>query len=126
MAYPWPGFDTFLFTRDEAPITGSDTGWNQAPSYARSRPLGGTSDSIVTLAIGSAERTLEVFLSPDRFAALAALVNTSATFTDWERPTPDSRSAFLTSLQQQEFVAVRCSDGSTQKRIRTAINLVSQ
>jgi len=105
---------------------GSDSGWNLKPSYDRSTPLGSAKDSIVTLAIGSAERSFELYLSPARFSTLLALLNTQQTFTDWERPLPESRSVFVADVSQKEWVAVLCSDGTTQKRVRVGISLVSQ
>lgn len=128
MSYPWPSFSTdFLFQRDEQPIFGTDTGWARAPSYSRSRPLGSATDSIVVLAIGSAIRSFECYLSPDRFDTLEGYINTSASFTDWERPTPDSRDAFLLQITPLDpDVRVVCSDGVTRKRIRTRVDLVSQ
>lgn len=124
--YPWPSFGNFLFTRDESSLQRSDRGWNRTPSYARSRALGSASDNVVTMAVGSSERSFEVYLTPARLAVLAALVNTVAAFTDWERPTPDSRDALLMKVEQREWAAVRCSDGSTQKRIRTQVTLLEQ
>ncbi len=35
MAYPWPGFSSFLFTREEIPIFGTDMGWQRLPSIDR-------------------------------------------------------------------------------------------
>lgn len=128
MAYPWAGFGTFLFQRDEQPIFGTDTSWGgRQPSYAQSRPLGSAIDSIVTMAIGSAQRQFECHLSPDRFDVLEALVNTSALFTDWKRPTPDSRNAVLmTLIPTDQYVTFLCSDGVTRRRIRCTATLVSQ
>lgn len=127
MAYPWPSFEDFLFTREEQPIFGSDTGWQRDPSYARSRPLGSNIDSIVTLAIGSAIRSWECYLSPSRFTVLEALVNYSGTLTDWANPTPDSRGAFLLRVTPiDQYVSVTCSDGTTQQRVRTRVEFISQ
>lgn len=126
MAYPWASFGSFLFARDEQPLFRTDSGWNRAPTVNRARPLGSATDSIVTLAVGSAVRSLEVYLSPSRFTALEALVNTSATFTDWERPTPNTGSAFLRRVRQLEWLAVKCDDGVTRKRIRTLVEFISQ
>ena len=126
MPYPWPSFGSFLFARDETPIWGSDQGWRRSPTYARRRPLGSATDSVLTLAIGSADRSFELYLSPSRLAILEALVNTSALFTDWERPTPDSRTALLSLVEPLEWLAVACTDGTTQKRVRVNVVLVSQ
>lgn len=126
MAYPFAGFGSFLFQRDEWPLPDTDIGWNRSSSINRSRPLGASTDDIVALAIGSAERSLECHLSPARFASLEALVNTTNTFTDWSRPTPDSRSAYLAKVTQLSWVAALCSDGSTERKIRTRVELVSQ
>lgn len=126
MGYPWPGFGTFKFAREEQPIFGTDTLWGRSPSYSRARPLGATVDSVVTMAIGSAVRTFECYLSPDRFDELEALVNTSGSFVDWKRPFPDSRDAFLLQLTIIDpDVRVVCSDGVTRQRVRTKLDLMS-
>jgi len=127
-SYPWAGFgDTWRFHRDEQPIFGTDSLWTRAPSYSQARPLGSAIDSIVTLAIGSAVRSFECHLSPTRFNELEALVNTSNDFTDWKRPTPDSRAAFLLRLTPVDpDVRFVCHDGVTRQRIRTKVDLVSQ
>ncbi len=130
MSYPFAGFGTVLFTREEMPLPGTDVGWVRSPTYSRVRPLGSARDSILTLAIGSAERSWELYLAPARLAALEALLNSTATLVDWDRPVPDQRSAFLTGVEPQEFVAVACrDDGSspgTARRIRTKLTWVSQ
>lgn len=126
--YPFPSFGaTFLFDREEGPIYQTDTRWGRDPSYTRSRPLGTATDSIVTIAVGSAVRQFECYLSPDRFAQLEVLMNTADSFTDWDRPTPGSRQAFLGRVSILDGdVAVRCSDGVTRKRIRALVELISQ
>ena len=126
MAFPFAGFSSFLFTREEIPIFGTDLGWQRLPSIDRTRPLGSATDSIVTTAAGSATRAFELYLDPTRLAALEALVNTTATFTDWERPTPDSRSAFLSTLLNLQRLAVKCHDGVTRQRFRVRVELISQ
>ena len=126
MAYPWAGFGSFLFQRSEQPLHDTDTGWDRNPSVARSRPLGSATDSIVTLAVGSSVRSFECHLAPTRFATLQALVNTAATFVDWDRPTPGSQSAFLQRISRMSTLGVLCEDGATRKRIRTLVELISQ
>lgn len=125
MAYPFASFGSFLFRRSESPLPETDTGWNINPNVSRAKILGSTVDSIVALSIGSSDRSFECLLSPTRFAALYALVNTEASFVDWERPDPDHRNAYLANVEKQGFVGVMCSDGTTQKRIRTKVTLVS-
>lgn len=123
--YPWAGFSSFVFTPSEQPM--DDTHWKIGPNYSRRKPLGSTVDSIVTLGIGSADRTLEdIYFEPDRFATLQSLVNTLGTFTDWDRPVPDSRSAFLANVIEVERVAVACADNSRRMKIKARIELVSQ
>jgi len=126
MSYPFAGFGAFLFQREEWPIHGTDGGWNRSPSINRSRPLGSATDDIVALAIGSAERSFECYLTPARYASLEALVNTTGTFVDWARPTPDSRSSYLAKVTQAGWVAVLCEDGQTRRKIRTRLEFVSQ
>lgn len=127
MAYPWAGFGTFKFQRDEHPIENTDTDWTRDPSYSESRPLGSSTDSFVALAVGSATRSYEIYITPDRFRTLEALVNTSASHVDWNRPFPDQRNAFLKRLSIQEAdVTVLCRDGVTRRRIRAMLELASQ
>ncbi len=96
MPYPWPSFGGFNFQRDERATFESDAGWALAPSYDRQRPFGTATDVITALSIGSAERTFECYLAPNRFAALLTMLNSRAVLTDWQRPIPDSRAAFMT------------------------------
>lgn len=126
MAFPFPSFGSFLFTRDEASLWDSDSFWNRSPSYARSRPLGSNSDNSVLMAIGSAERSFECYLSPSRFTTLEALVGTVGSFTDWDRPVPTTRNALLSRIEQRGRAPVTCSDGVTRLRIRTGVFLISQ
>ena len=130
MSYPFAGFSTLLWTREEMPLPGTDVGWVRTPSYSRVRPLGSARDSIVTLAVGSAERSWELYLTPTRLTAHEAVVNSTATLVDWDRPVPDQRSAFLTRVEPLEFVAVACRDEGalpgTARRIRTRLTFVSQ
>lgn len=124
--YPWPSFGTFIFGRRETEIFGTDQGWTLAPSYAQTRPVGTTVDHIIATAIGSATRTFECYLEQDRFDQLLNLLNTSAVFTDWERPIPDSRSAFLTEVSPQEKTFHIDHLGLAKPVIRTRVSLLSQ
>lgn len=126
MAYPWPGFSTFLFEREEGPKLGSDTLWKRRTKRDQSANLGSSADSIVVLAAGSATREFELYLSPTRLSQLEALVSRTAEFCDWTRPAPDARQAFLAEIEPVEEVAVTCDDGTTQRKIRTRILLISQ
>jgi hypothetical protein len=126
MSFPFAGFSSYLFANDERPVRDSDTDWNVAPTVNRSRSLGTATDRIQAMAIGSAERSFELFLEPARFATLKALINTTATFTDWTRPTPDSRSAYLQNVRSGGNIAVLCSDGATRRKIRALVTLISQ
>lgn len=128
MAYPWPGFGTFVFTREERPIHGSDTGWQRDhPNYDVAMPLGSSRDSVVLIAVGSARRSFECYLSPTRYTALEALLTTSAVFTDWSQPTPDSRQAVLMALSAiDQYVTMRCSDGVTRRRVQASLELLTQ
>lgn len=126
MSYPWFSFGAITFTPEESIILDSDSLWNRDISLSRARPIGAARDDVQVLAIGSEERQFELYLSAPRLDALKALVGTTATFTDQKKPIPDTRSAFLAKLTAQESVTVRCSDGSTERRIRTRVELVSQ
>lgn len=126
MPYPWPSLGAFRFTREETPIYGTDIGWQATPSYSRQRPLGSTVDVITTLSIGSYERSFEVFLSQERFDAFFTLLNSSALFTDWKRPVPDSRQAFLSEVSRVEQAGYgRKPNGLYKPKIRTRVVLVS-
>lgn len=128
MPYPWPSFGSFRFSREERAIFDTDEGWERQPAISQQRPLGSAIDSIVTLAIGSASRTFECRLTPARFTALEALLTTTALFTDWDRPTPDSRQAFLravTPLDRTDVLICR-NDGSTPNTVRVRVELISQ
>lgn len=128
MPYPWPSFGTFYFGRRERAIHTTDSGWGRNISVSQQRPLGTAIDSVVALAVGSAVRTFECYLTPTRFAVLEALVNTTALFTDWDRPTPDSRSAYLRRLSpvNRSGVLVCNDDGETPNSVRARVELVSQ
>lgn len=125
MPYPWPSYGGFRFKRDENAIWGTDNGWALAPNYNRQRPLGSASDVITTLSIGSAERTFECYLTIERFNALQGLLNTKALFTDWARPTPDSRQAFLSEVTPVEESFGIKPDGLVKRKRRVRITFVS-
>jgi hypothetical protein len=124
--YPWPSFSSFLFKKRETVVFGTDQGWALAPSYVQGRPVGSTKDHIVATAIGSATRTFEIYLEQDRFIQLQALLNTVGLFTDWERPVPDSRQAFLTEVSPQEKAFHIDHEGFTKPVIRVRVSLLSQ
>lgn len=126
MSFPWPSFGTFVFKRDETELWGSDQGWALSPSYAQMRPIGSTKDHIVATAIGSASRSFECYLEPSRFLSLQAKINTVDDFTDWERPTPDSRQAMLMEVVPVEKTFHRDRTGLTKPVIRTRVTLLSQ
>lgn len=126
MAFPFAGFGTFQFRREEGPLIDSDSDWVGSISASRTRPLGSSTDNIVVMAVGSEERQLEFLFSPDRLDMLRALVGTTATFVDWDRPVPRQRSVFLAAVEPQAQLAVVCEDGETKRRIRTRITLLSQ
>lgn len=133
MAYPWPSFSTFQWSKAEAPVYGSDTGWQVVPSYARNKVLGGLADSVVMLARGSLERRFACYLSEPRFAQLQALIGVGDTFCDWTRPTPDSRPAVLMAADAGETVQTGNSDGQKDadnraltRRRRVEVTFVSQ
>lgn len=125
MPYPFPSFGGFNFQRSEYPIFGTDQGWNISPSYQRSRPLGSAIDVIVTSSIGSADRSFECYLTPERYQQLFNMVNTRAVFTDWDRPTPDSRNAFLSEISRVDEAYSNMKAGPTVRKFRTRVALVS-
>lgn len=126
MGYPWPSFGSFVFTRSESALWGTDIGWILSPSIAQTRPLGSNVDHIVATAIGSRTRQFEVNLEPDRQAQLEALINTTAIFTDWERPSPDSRRAFLASVTPVDKFFHQDRNGQMKPARRFTVSLVSQ
>lgn len=126
MSYPWPSFGGFKFKREEHILWGSDSGWALAPSIAVGRPHGSATNVITTLAIGSAERTFEINLSVARFSALQLLLNSKAVFTDWGRPLPDSRMAFLSTVTPTDPELISNNpNGIANRKIRTKIALIS-
>lgn len=125
--YPWPSFGGFLFKREEHILYGTDSGWVLTPSYQRAKPLGTATDVITTLSIGSRERTFEVNLSLARYTQLEAMINTTALFTDWNRPTPDSRQSFLSGISPVDpEVASYKPVGIYNRKIRAKITLITQ
>lgn len=125
MAYPFPSFSSFQFRKEEQPVWESDAGWVLAPTYSRTRPFGSNADVITTLAIGSAERSFELYLSVDRFEELQGLLNTSGEFTDWARPFPDSRLVFLTEMTPISDAVSNVPGGINLRKRRTKITFVS-
>jgi hypothetical protein len=124
--YPWASIGGFLFKRSESPVYGTDIGWIQTPIYVRQTPLGSGGDTIVTTALGSMERGFEIYIADDRFAILKAMANAAYLFTDWTKPTPDSRQAFLSSVVQQDIGMHGTPDGNrTYKVSRVKISLLS-
>lgn len=125
--YPWPSFGAFVFKREEAILWGSDVGWILAPSFAQNRPIGATRDNVLAISIGSRVRTFEINLEPDRQVAFEALLNTTALFTDWERPTPDSRLAYLSDVTPvDKFFHITRPGGTRTIARRFRISLISQ
>lgn len=98
MPFPWPSFGSYLFRKTEQPVWGTDVGWVNSPTTSRNRPVGSTSDVITAISIGSAERTFELWMSVTRYENLRGLMNTRALFTDWLRPIPNSRNAYLADV----------------------------
>ena len=117
------GFGGFTFTAEESPAPGADSGWLAELKLDRNSPLGSARDSIVTLAVGSATRALELYLTLARYAALRALVNTVAIFTDWEAA-PDSRSAFLAGVNPVDYAGPWAGEAANTIRVR--VELISQ
>lgn len=121
--YPYPSFGGFQFKRDEHFYT--DTNWVKTPSYQRQRPLGSATDVALALAIGSAERSFELYLTPTRFAQIEAMLNTRATLTDWGRPVPDSREAFLIEITPSQDVYSYKPTGITGRKIPTKLTFIT-
>ena len=121
--YPYPSFGGFQFKRDEHFY--SDTNWVKTPSYQRQRPLGTGTDVAIALSIGSAERTFELYLTPTRFAQLEGMLNTTGLLTDWGRPIPDSRQAFLTEVTPSSDVYSYKPTGITGRKIPTKLTFIT-
>lgn len=124
--WPWASFGSFQFQPNERPVDNSDVGWNRNASIAQNINLGSSADDIQVMAPRSKTRSFEIRLTPDRFAQLDALTLTTDDFTDWDRPAPNLQRAFLSRVTQLKWEARLCSDGNTQRVIRTRIELVSQ
>lgn len=124
--YPWPSLGGFLFQSSEHSIYGLDSGWSLSPSYSRQKPLGSATDVATTIAIGSRERSFELNLTVARFNALESLINTSVSFTDWNRPVPDSRNVFVAEVvptisEQTSYIP----GGIAQRKIRARVTLIT-
>lgn len=128
MPYPWASFGTFFFKTEERPTDGLGGGWNYAPAEGRSRALGTYSDSVVLLSVGSATRQFDCYLAPARVNQLRSLLWTVDTFTDWDRPVPDSRPARLDEVTYDSSVAFTKADcdGPTDRRVLVTVRLSSQ
>jgi hypothetical protein len=130
--YPWASFGTFKFRREETAHWETDAGWVTTPTFVQVRPLGSTKDHIIATSIGSKTRTFEMILEPDRFDALLSMVNTVASFTDWTRPIPDSRQAFLVEVSALTNIFHFDSKGRVgrggriSRGVHTRVSLVSQ
>ena len=127
MTYPWPSFgSSFTFRREEQPVPGTDTWWSRQAEVRRFRPLGTAvtdPDVVMRQSSGSAQRSFECWMDPDRFDTLAALTGSVDTFTDWGRPTPDSRSAcLLAAVVQGEGIFPCGQDGASGKRFRVQLS----
>lgn len=122
MGYPWPSFGTFQFKREESAHFETDAGWVLAPSFVQQRPIGSTVDNVFAVSIGSATRSFEITLTRTRFLELQQFLNTTAVFTDWNRPQPDTREAFLSEVTPLEQV----SNVALVRKLRVRISLVSQ
>ncbi len=131
MAYPFAGFGTFLFLHTEQPIWDTDTGWLFNISVSRQKILGALSDSVMLMSPGSNDRTFELYMSPDRVAALQALIGTTADFCDWFSPVPTTRPAFLQGVTHMNNIAAINNlpgdpTNTTQRRQHIRVTLVSQ
>lgn len=116
-----------MFSRPETVRFGTDAGWVRQAHFNVQSPLGSAVDNITTLALGSLTRSFEVVLSPDRYAELAALLNVTSSFTDWQRPLPDSRPAVMMDMDPLEYlIQVNPRNGATEQRIRTKLTFLSQ
>lgn len=133
--YPWAGFEDtlgtqFKFRSDEQPIEGTDTFWRKQPKRDQSSNLGSSRDSIRTLAVGSATRTFELWMEQSRLDQFEGMLGRNGYFTDWLRPTPDSRAAYISEVtpQREAFgFQQSCDDDNPHKRkIRTRVTVLSQ
>lgn len=128
MPYPFPSFGDFVFQHQEQATDGLGGGWVFSPQEARSRAQGAISDNIVLLNIGSQTRSFECYLSPARFLVLRSKLYTSDVFTDWQRPTPDSRVCRLDAVDYQSSVMSQDldPDDGTYRRVLCTVHLTSQ
>lgn len=117
------GFGGFTFAAEEEPEHNQDSGWVTSLKLARASNLGSIRDSIVTLAVGSSEREFTVWLTRARYQVLQALMNTVATFTDWDSA-PDARSAFLAEVEPQQWATPTYGDAAHTVPVR--VKLLSQ
>lgn len=123
--YPWPSFGGFLFIKEEHAVWGTDAGWTRVANFQRSSPLGADSDVLTALNISSYDRSFEIYLTPERFDDLEALMNSTAEFTDWSRPIPDSRTAVLVEVSAIEDVISSSPQGTMIRKRHTKVSLVT-
>ena len=132
--YPWAGYDGLgNFKRAEMPLFGTDKGWNYSPQIDYGKVLGAAREDVAVLGLGSARRSWEMHMEPDRFATLQALIGTFGTLTDWTRPTPDSRAVVLAQVEQvdPEVGQGGCdtsvsTPAHASRKIRVRVDWVSQ
>lgn len=101
MPYPFPSFGTFLFTENREADT--DTWWNRESQATFRRFLSDFPNDLSYVRPtqrGNGVRSFEIQMTLDRVIMLQnSYQNTLADFTDWQRPTPDSRYAWLKTVQ---------------------------
>lgn len=114
-------FGAFTFGGDEEPV--ADTGWVPGKAITDiSTNLGSGQDSIQTMGVGSSRRVTEHYLTPARLAVIAALVNTTASLTDWEA-VPVVQSAFLNACDVTDAMA---GYGTTSALRRVRLEFVAR
>lgn len=99
--YPFPSFGTFLFKEDLDNTT--DTWWNRESKATFRRFLSDYPNDLSyvrPVERGNGLRSFEMQMTLARVTELQNnYQNTLAVFTDWQRPTPDSRYAWLKTVQ---------------------------
>lgn len=99
----YPGFAGLMFLNEEAPVEGSDSGWNKTPrirSYRTLNMVCTDPDIIRVTASGNASLSWEFYTTEDRYYQYQNKLCVAGTLTDWRKPVPQQRYVVMTNLSK--------------------------
>lgn len=114
-------FGTFTFTREESAVWPTDSGWRSEVETIDLLPPNGA-PLMLGAQVQRQTRTFAVLLPRDRLVDLQALIGTTDTFVDWSRPVPETRTAYLAGIQQDDNVQA----GLCEEKLTTVVTLIDQ